>query len=88
MQEDAAKLLLFESSHLESGKKITLSDYMARATEDRNIFYLAAPRLVRCHNIEINEENGVLRILQPNFGRIFPLLRVPQEETAGGLVLL
>ncbi|KAH1019196.1 hypothetical protein HUJ04_009050 [Dendroctonus ponderosae] len=42
-KEDAAKLLLFESSLLESGKKITLSDYMARATEDRNIFYLAAP---------------------------------------------
>lgn len=42
-KEDAAKLLLFESSHLEPGKKITLADYITRAKEHRTIFYLAAP---------------------------------------------
>lgn len=42
-KEDAAKLLLFESSHLEPGKKITLPDYVSRAKEHRTIFYLAAP---------------------------------------------
>ncbi|KAJ8914590.1 hypothetical protein NQ315_017295 [Exocentrus adspersus] len=42
-KEEAAHLLLFESSRLESGKKITLNDYMSRATENRTIFYLAAP---------------------------------------------
>ncbi|XP_076252218.1 TNF receptor associated protein 1 isoform X2 [Rhynchophorus ferrugineus] len=42
-KEDAAKLLLFESSHLEGGKKITLTDYISRAKENRTIFYLAAP---------------------------------------------
>ncbi|XP_066259178.1 heat shock protein 75 kDa, mitochondrial [Euwallacea similis] len=42
-KEDAAKLLLFESSHLEPEKKITLSDYITRAKEGRTIFYLAAP---------------------------------------------
>ncbi|CAH0552624.1 unnamed protein product [Brassicogethes aeneus] len=42
-KEDAAKLLLFESSHMESGKKVTLTDYISRAKENRTIFYLAAP---------------------------------------------
>ncbi|KAL3279356.1 hypothetical protein HHI36_016862 [Cryptolaemus montrouzieri] len=42
-KEEAAKLLLFESSHQDSGKKITLTDYITRAKEERTIFYLAAP---------------------------------------------
>ncbi|XP_050312754.1 heat shock protein 75 kDa, mitochondrial isoform X2 [Anthonomus grandis grandis] len=42
-KEDAAKLLLFESSRLEAGKKITLTDYIKGATESRTILYLAAP---------------------------------------------
>ncbi|XP_060525461.1 heat shock protein 75 kDa, mitochondrial [Cylas formicarius] len=42
-KENAAKLLLFESSHLESDKKITLTDYISRAKDSRDIFYLAAP---------------------------------------------
>lgn len=43
-QEDAANLLLFESSHEENEKKITLNDYIARAKENNTIFYLSAPR--------------------------------------------
>ncbi|KAJ8958321.1 hypothetical protein NQ318_017467 [Aromia moschata] len=42
-KEETAHLLLFESSRLEPGKKITLKDYISRATENRTIFYLAAP---------------------------------------------
>ncbi|CAH1163283.1 unnamed protein product [Phaedon cochleariae] len=42
-KEDAAHLLLFESSHEQPGKKVTLSNYIARASENRIIFYLAAP---------------------------------------------
>ncbi|KAL1505814.1 hypothetical protein ABEB36_005289 [Hypothenemus hampei] len=42
-KEDAAKLLLFESSHLDPGKKITLTDYIARAKDSSTILYLAAP---------------------------------------------
>ncbi|XP_019865558.1 heat shock protein 75 kDa, mitochondrial [Aethina tumida] len=42
-KEDTAKLLLFESSHMEPGKKITLTDYISRTKENKSIFYLAAP---------------------------------------------
>nr|CAH7756811.1 unnamed protein product [Callosobruchus chinensis] len=42
-KEDAANLLLFESSHQEAGKKVNLTDYIARNNENRTIFYLAAP---------------------------------------------
>ncbi|CAG9764608.1 unnamed protein product [Ceutorhynchus assimilis] len=45
-KEDAAKLLLFESSHLDPGKKITLTEYMTKAKEERTIYYLAAPSRV------------------------------------------
>lgn len=42
-KENAANLLLFESSHEEPDKKITLNDYLSRATDKRTIYYLAAP---------------------------------------------
>ncbi|KAK9878893.1 hypothetical protein WA026_003722 [Henosepilachna vigintioctopunctata] len=42
-KEEAAKLLLFESSHQESGKKCTLAEYMSRVKDERIIYYLAAP---------------------------------------------
>lgn len=44
-QEEIGKLLRFESSKLEAGVKTSLADYNARQTNnDRNIYYLAAPR--------------------------------------------
>nr|QWV59565.1 heat shock protein 90-1 [Lasioderma serricorne] len=43
-KEELAKLLLFESSHKESGKKVGLVEYVSRIQEkERSIFYLAAP---------------------------------------------
>lgn len=42
-KEEAAHLLLFESSRLESGKKLTLNEYISRANENKTIYYLAAP---------------------------------------------
>ncbi|CAG9859430.1 unnamed protein product [Phyllotreta striolata] len=49
-KEDAANLLLFESSHEEANKKVTLNDYLARAKENRTIFYLAAPSRTLAEN--------------------------------------
>ncbi|GJQ69549.1 Trap1 [Trypoxylus dichotomus] len=44
LQEDIAKLLLFESSHKDSGIKVGLEDYISRIKDDQKIiFYLAAP---------------------------------------------
>lgn len=46
-QEELAKLLLFESSHKDSGKKVGLVDYVSRIKDnERSIYYLAAPKLV------------------------------------------
>ncbi|XP_044761878.1 heat shock protein 75 kDa, mitochondrial [Coccinella septempunctata] len=42
-KEEAAKLLLFESSQLGDGKKCTLNDYISRTKEEKTVFYLAAP---------------------------------------------
>nr|AXZ96463.1 heat shock protein 75 [Neoseiulus barkeri] len=43
-KEDIAKLLLFESSTLEPGKKTSITDYLGRMKEgQKDIYYLAAP---------------------------------------------
>ncbi|CAH1114223.1 unnamed protein product [Psylliodes chrysocephalus] len=49
-KEDAANLLLFESSHEEANKKVTLNEYLSRAKENRTIYYLAAPSRALAEN--------------------------------------
>ncbi|CAH1282964.1 unnamed protein product [Diabrotica balteata] len=49
-KESAANLLLFESSHEAPNKKVTLNDYLARATDNRTIYYLAAPSRTLAEN--------------------------------------
>ncbi|KAG5898485.1 hypothetical protein JTB14_015489 [Gonioctena quinquepunctata] len=43
LQEEAAQLLVFESSQQDPDKKVTLNEYISRVTENRNILFLAAP---------------------------------------------
>nr|XP_023021643.1 heat shock protein 75 kDa, mitochondrial [Leptinotarsa decemlineata] len=42
-KEEAAHLLMFESSQQEPNKKVNLNEYISRAADNRTIFFFAAP---------------------------------------------